>query len=214
MFLRPKNEAEFKKREAIGIIRASRFVRKFAKSSQTITLTTICKIHREIFKDVWPEVGGEYRKENVKITDSSHLPPHYSKVPELMKIAETELQERLDKLEKMQGFFFNDEDLDDEKLNSIDNIIETGAWLHHTITYIHPFLEGNGRTARLAANLIFERYGLIGISVKIEKENKTKYRQALAQIDNERDYEPLKNLIYEGLIDRYDGVKLKYYDCK
>jgi hypothetical protein len=47
--------------------------------------------------------------------------------------------------------------------------------------------------------------------VKIEKENKNTYRNALAQIDRMKDYEPLKNLIYEGLADRYNGVVVKYY---
>ena len=88
------------------------------------------------------------------------------------------------------------------------------AWLHHTITFVHPFREGNGRTARLAANLILERYGLAGISVKIEKENKNQYRQALAQIDSANDFEPLVSMIYDGLIERYGGVPLKFYGVK
>lgn len=33
------------------------------------------------------------------------------------------------------------------------------------------FREGNGRTARLATNLILERYELVGISIKIEQGN-------------------------------------------
>lgn len=63
---------------------------------------------------------------------------------------------------------------------------------------------------RFAGNLILERYGLVGISIKIEKENKNRYRQALSQIDTVKDYEPLKTLIYEGLTERYEGVNMKY----
>jgi Fic family protein len=72
-------------------------------------------------------------------------------------------------------------------------------------------MEGNGRTARLVANLILERYGLVGISVKIEKENKNEYRKSLAQIDKYGDYEPLEEIISEGIIERYHGVSMKYY---
>ena len=66
-------------------------------------------------------------------------------------------------------------------IDEIEKIIRLSAWVHHKITHIHPFREGNGRTARLAGNLILERYGLVGISIKVEKENKNQYCNALAQ---------------------------------
>jgi len=65
----------------------------------------------------------------------------------------------------------------------------------------------------LASNLILERYGLVGISIKVEKENKNRYQKALAQIDKFQDYEPLMELIYEDLVERYHGVAIKYYQC-
>ena len=91
----------------------------------------------------------------------------------------------------------------------IDDIINVAAWIHHKITHVHPFRDENGRTARLATNLVLERYGLVGISIKIERENKNEYRKALSQIDNHDDYEPLVNIISRGLIDRYNGVPMK-----
>ena len=211
---RPVNEEEFHQREAIGVIRASRFVRCYAHSHKRIIFETFCDIHKEIFKLAWPEIAGKYREEELKITDSKHLPPHHSKVIEEIKMAEAELAKRLKKLEMAEGVILSVNEPTEEYMAMIDEIVKTTAWVHHRITHIHPFREGNGRTARLAGNLILERYGLVGISIKVEKENKNKYRQALAQIDQLEDYEPLMNLIYEGLIDRYDGVSLKYYDSK
>jgi len=212
---RPKNQDELQRREAIGIIRASRFVRKYARSHKPINFATICAIHKEIFKEAWPEIAGKYRDENLEITDSKHLPPHHSQVTEKINAAETELAEFLKKLDasKVEGTLFNPEPTN-EIIESIGRIVEVAAWIHHVITFIHPFREGNGRTARLAANLILERYGLIGISIKIEKENKNRYHQALAQIDIRGDYEPLETLITEGLTERYEGVAVKYYDYK
>ena len=212
MLKRPANEKELQKQEAIGVIRASRFVREYAKSHKPIDIKTVCDIHREIFKIAWIEIAGKYRIENLKITDSKHLPPHNSNVSELMQKADIEFKERLEKLKEVEGILFMGDKPADEILQHIDDIILCATWIHHTITYIHPFREGNGRTARLTANLILERYGLVGISIKIEKENKNIYRQALAQIDKAQDYEPLKNIIYEGLLERYNGVSLKYYN--
>jgi len=212
MSTRPQNEEELQKREAIGVIRASRFVRRYAHSHKPIEIKTVCDIHKEIFKDAWPEVAGRFREENLEISDSKHLPPHHSLVSDRMNKFEAELLEKLKNLEKAEGIVLDIKSGLKEDLNCIEDIIQTAAWIHHAITFVHPFREGNGRTARLVGNLILERYGLVGISIKVEKENKTKYRQALAQIDLEHDYEPLVNLIYEGLLERYHGVHMKYYE--
>jgi hypothetical protein len=50
---------------------------------------------------------------------------------------------------------------------------------------------------------------LIGISIKIERENKNRYRTALQQIDQMGDFGPLEDIILEGLFDRYNGIQQK-----
>ena len=142
------------------------------------------------------------------------MPPQHSEVSALMIQRNQELQERLKILQTVEGVIGSRRSDEDKLTQAFDAIIRMAAWLLHTITFVHPFREGNGRTARLAANLILERYGLVGISVKIEKENKNRYRQALAQIDSMNDFEPLVSLIYDGLLERYDGIPLKYYEVK
>lgn len=208
---RPENKEEFQKREVAGTIRASRFVNNFAKSKNQISLDVIFEIHREIFKDVWPDIAGELRTKSQ--TDVKklfhHTPPPYHKIPELIKIARDELDEKLQNLKTVPLSLMDTEEVTEEVGNAVDAIISVAAWLHHTIVHIHPFVEGNGRTARLAANLVLQRYGLIGISIKIESENKNAYLNALKQIDTVEDYEPLVMIIAEGLIDRYQGVKDK-----
>jgi Fic/DOC family len=47
--------------------------------------------------------------------------------------------------------------LDDDGLSAV---IELAGWAHAQWVRIHPFANGNGRTARLWANLILMRYGL------------------------------------------------------
>jgi Fic family protein len=211
---RPRTEEELQKREAIGVIRASRFVRKFAQSHKIISVETIKEIHAEIFNDAWSDIAGMYRTENLKITDSSHVPPHHSLVPKLMNEKAVELEKKLQALEHAEGIIRGRNDNTPKVHKTVDQVIQLAAWVHYSVTCIHPFRDGNGRTARLAGNLILERFGLIGISIKVEKENKNRYRQALAQIDNANDYKPLVSLIYEGLRERYDGVALKQYGVK
>ena len=211
MHPRPHNEEELQKREAIGVIRASRFVREYAKSHKPITVGSICGIHSEIFKDVWPEIAGVFRRDNLIITGSEHVPPHFSKVPLLMEEVNIRMGEYAQELETAEGYVLDFYDMSEERFARIQDVLNFAAYLHHIITYIHPFQEGNGRTARLAGNLILERYGLVGISIKVEKENKNRYCDALAQIDKHKDYEPLLGLITEGVIDRYNGVAMKFF---
>lgn len=209
---RPCTEEELQKGEAIGVIRASRFVRKYAHSHKNININTILSIHKEIFKDIWPDIAGKLRDENLEIAHSSHLPAHFSKVSKLMDILDIELKEFLKKLDISEGVILNiTNDFNEKTIEEIEKVVRLSAWIHHQITYIHPFREGNGRTARLAGNLILERYGLVGISIKMEKENKNEYCNALAQIDKISDYEPLVSLISDGLVDRYNGVVMRYY---
>lgn len=206
MILRPSDELELQKREAIGVIRASRFVRKYAHSKDNIDISTIQKIHEIIFKDAWQEIAGQWRTENLIITDSSHLPPHHSEVLKNIDQANTEFIQRLSSLKTLEGLFIRSTEPTEDQMKQLDTVVETTAWIHHKIAHIHPFREGNGRTARLVGNLILERYGLVGISIKIERENKNRYLDTLKQIDKRWDYEPLKMLIYEGLADRYNGL--------
>ncbi len=210
MINRPKDEEELQKREVVGVFQASRFLREYAKSHRAISTETICQIHAEIFKEVWPEIAGVYRNENLVITGSDHVPPHWSQVPGCMGEVEGRMREYATNLKGVEGLVLERKDLTKEHLSSIQEVFNFAAYVHHAITFVHPFREGNGRTARLATNLILERYGFVGISIRIERENKNRYCNALAQIDKHQDYEPLLDLIAEGVIDRYRGVPMKF----
>lgn len=65
-------------------------------------------------------------------------------------------------------------------------IIESALRIHHRITVIHPFGDGNGRTSRAFLNLMFLRYGLIPTYTKLEV--KEEYYTALESADKYADY--------------------------
>ena len=44
--------------------------------------------------------------------------------------------------------------------DSLEAVIDLSAWAHAEWVRIHPFANGNGRTARIWANWIFMRYGV------------------------------------------------------
>lgn len=56
-------------------------------------------------------------------------------------------------------------------LESISHPLIKAIYLHHELIRIHPFIDGNGRTVRIAKNWIFmyNLYPLIFIKDEIEK---------------------------------------------
>jgi Fic family protein len=69
--------------------------------------------------------------------------------------------------------------------------------LHHKFVAIHPFDDGNGRTARILMNLILIKFGYTIIVLK--NENKLNYYGAL-ELADEGEYEDFINLLGNELI--------------
>jgi hypothetical protein len=51
-------------------------------------------------------------------------------------------------------------DADSLDADGLDAVIDLAAWAHAEWVRIHPFANGNGRTARLWANFVLMRYGI------------------------------------------------------
>lgn len=66
------------------------------------------------------------------------------------------------------------------------------AQAHHKLVAIHPFIDGNGRTARLVMNLVLFRYGYP--PTVLLQANRRQYYQVLMQADTGRS-EPLANFV-------------------
>lgn len=77
--------------------------------------------------------------------------------------------------------------------------------LHAWLTHVHPFSDGNGRTARAVMNLEFIRSGLP--SVIIRRKDRLRYYEALAESDTGGDLEPLAELILARAEDSLRDLK-------
>lgn len=60
-------------------------------------------------------------------------------------------------MERLDARYPHADDLDADCLEAV---IDLAAWAHAEWVRIHPFANGNGRTARLRANFVFMRYGI------------------------------------------------------
>jgi len=139
--------------EAINHRDAIEFVEELAKSEHKITERNIREIHSLVLKEIDADYAGKYRDMNVRITGSTHSPPDAIKVKELI------------------GKFVK------KILNSKEHPVTEAALAHHGLVSIHPFVDGNGRTARLLMNLILIKNGYF--PAVILKNDRLKYYDVL-----------------------------------
>lgn len=76
------------------------------------------------------------------------------------------------------------------------NIIELATVFHHKFVWIHPFFDGNGRTVRLAMNLLLMREGFP--PAIILKNDRAKYYSSLNSA-NKGNYQKLTLLMAQAL---------------
>jgi Fic family protein len=116
--------------EAIGHSEAYDLLYNIAKKKE-ITEKHIKDLHRVFFFRIDPKNAGKYRKQRVLITGTEFLPPLPDKVPALMESLSNEIP----------------------SLRKAHHPVRFAAFLHRELVTIHPFMDGNGRTARLLMNL-------------------------------------------------------------
>lgn len=77
------------------------------------------------------------------------------------------------------------------------DIIHSIALIHHKLTQIHPFSDGNGRTSRAFMNRQLTRYGLCPIYVKVE--DKEQYFSALNIADKTNNVSELESILTSNI---------------
>jgi len=138
-------------------------------SATPITIATILELHRLVTDRILDEPG-QFRRGTVTIRGSQLTPPPAREVPALMA---TWLAWR-----DGEGLAYES--------------VTRAAIAHHGFLAVHPFLDGNGRTARLLLNLLLMRDGYP--PALLLHEWRLGYLKALSQADHGR-YGPLLNLL-------------------
>jgi Fic family protein len=149
----------------------------------TISEVSIRNLHQIILQETDKEWAGRYRNANVIIGGSKHTPPDTLHVPQKMRELIYWLGSQKNKMD----------------------IIELSAFLHHKLVHIHPFFDGNGRTARLTMNLLLMQAGYP--LVVILKNDRKKYYNVLNKADSGK-YEPLIKFIAQS-VERSLDIYLK-----
>jgi Fic-DOC domain mobile mystery protein B len=102
-----------------------------SRRSAPFTLSWTKRLHQQMFGDVW-KWAGQFRQENLNFGEDWHQ-------------VQIQLQGLLDDLVYWEGHE--------------TSLLAQAARLHHRAVRIHPFQNGNGRWARMLANIWLKRHG-------------------------------------------------------
>ena len=155
--------------EAINHKEAIDYVEAIIHDQQPLSEHVIKSIHQLILKNIDPPNAGIYRTENVLIAGANHKPPEHLHIAEQMTALMTQYQQ------------FN------------GHAIERATWLHSDFVRIHPFVDGNGRTARLLMNLDLMKSGFQPIIIK--KNDRLAYYEALDKAHTEGQIDDFLQLV-------------------
>ena len=158
--------------EVVNHNKAFQYIKKCIQKSEELEENKVKNIH-EILTDNIIQ-GGIYRHTDVQITGATHTQP-----------APNEMYKQLQ-------FFYEDLKANKEKMEPI----ELAAWTHAEFVRIHPFIDGNGRTARLIMNYQLMKNGFLPVNIKVE--DRINYYNALDLYATKKEIKPFKELI-EGL---------------
>ena len=166
--------------EIIGHSEAIEYLEDIIENNVELTEREIKNIHSLVTKDIENVNSGAYRNNAVYISGSKHIPPQPYLVSE--------------KMEELM-LWYNDES---------KNIhpIERAAILHGEFVSIHPFIDGNGRTARLLLNFELMKNNYPAIIIEIEE--REKYFDALEVGNLSGNWDKFTEFVREKCEERID----------
>ncbi|MGL4819372.1 MAG: Fic family protein [Bacilli bacterium] len=177
--------------EAINHVEAIQYVEALVQNEIPLTLIELKNMHHLILKNVDDQNAGIYRRVNVRISGSEHRPPHF-----------TALLDEMDEL--FRWYQLNKDHL---------HPIELASFMHFKFVYIHPFSDGNGRTARLLMNLILMQHGYPPAVIKAKNESRMKYYEALEEGSVSGNIVPfvqlVRDCVEESLEEYLDAIGVK-----
>ena len=158
--------------EAVDHYEAVQWMREQAAQTTPLGESAVCELHRRIVARSQPAIAGVYSRHPRRIAGSPVIFPNPLKIPQLME----EFGARLASASATPAQAFEG---------------------HFRLTAIHPFSDGNGRTARLLMNLMLIRGGYPPIAVR--PEDRKIYLDALERGSLADDLRPFQTFMHERL---------------
>lgn len=142
-----------------------------AKEGIKLTEDELKDLHQTLM-DGFNIPGGLYRNVDISVKGSNHTPPSYIKV--------------YDRMEKYFNYIAE---------GPKEDVLEYISYCHLQLAKIHPFLDGNGRLARLVLNYELMSNGFAPVIITADERDK--YHHALEQFKVEKEINPFKDYLKE-----------------
>src|SRR5579863_8655693 len=167
--------------EAIDHYDAIRYVRELARENTPLTESDVRNLHRLVVQRSRPDIAGRYADlaRFVRTETGRYDFPSPAEIPALM------------------GDFA-------KWLGAAPETPEAAFTAHRRLVDIHPFNDGNGRTARLLMNLVLIRGGYPPLAVR--PEDRPAYIRSLQQAQAGQGAESFNSLLYR----RLDATLVEY----
>jgi Fic family protein len=152
--------------EVINHSHAIEFVKDLVNKKSSINEHLLLQIHNLVLRGIDNDNAGKYRTLQVMIKGSKHTPPQPFMVAK-----------------QMEDYF-----LWYQKNKKHMHPVILAANMHEKLVTIHPFIDGNGRTARLLMNLILLQHGFVIANIKGDVSNRIAYYEALEKVQINESY--------------------------
>lgn len=185
-----KQKSEFCKDEYETVIEVAGHVSMYdyiCETEDTITsIFTLLSLNRMLYQYApYPDGSGKTRDSNNLVLGAKFETVDCKEIPNALIELDKQLKSLLDNIESI----------------SMSDFVDEALKIHHRITVIHPFHDGNGRTSRVFLNWLFKLKGIPPIYLKAEK--KHEYFDALRQADLSNDYKKLREVFYKAIVSSF-----------
>lgn len=159
--------------EALNHYEAVVWLRELVHEQALMSESLIKQLHGLVLRGIDRDNAGRYRSIPVMIAGSRHVPPQPWQVPMLMEAC-------------LRQYAVEETTL---------HPVEVAARMHERIATIHPFVDGNGRTARLVMNCLLLQQGYPVANIGGDAETRLAYYQALETVNVDGDFTPFLRFI-------------------
>lgn len=173
------NYGEREQKEVLNHVKAFEKVLELVSQKIKLTEEHVKDIHEILVDGIFQ--GGVYRNVNIQMMGSKHQPTDHAKV-----------------YNRMHKLF--DSVANNNKLSPLDKAVE----MHAGISKIHPFLDANGRLARLILNFYLLEANYLPMSIHLN--DKSEYIKHLETYKENKNIQPLKTFVMTHLVKRYEEV--------
>ena len=158
----------------------------FEEAEAEISIYDAKHINEKLFSTaLYPEYGGRYRESNTLVLGAKFETIDYQRIPQEMFFLDKDIKALMDVYDQL----------------TLSEYIKSVIQIHHRLTVIHAFRDGNGRSSRAFTNMMLLKRHVSPIFFTLEE--KDEYKDALGYADKTGRFDPLYERFFKSILKSY-----------